>query len=69
MNETTLSAKSSSSRREPIQQIKKPDKQIFILNRQVGKFELDKDSSDTAIEFKLADYAIRHVLNDFETQS
>jgi len=69
MNETNLSARTGSSKLQLEQAIKKPEKKVFILNRKNGVFESDSARSGDALEFKLADYAIKHVLSDFENQS
>ena len=49
--------------------IQEPQRCFYIYNRISGRFELDVTQSDNAMEFKLADYAIKHILGDFEDNS
>lgn len=57
------------TKKEHQHEVQEPQKCIYIYNRRTGVFEQDSSQSDTAIEFKLADYAIKHVLSDFEDNS
>jgi hypothetical protein len=52
-----------------IHDIQEPQKCLYIFNRRTGRFEIDSANSDNAMEFKFADYAIKHTLGDFEDNS